>query len=207
MTLSPDNSLGASVGTLRGVGPKLQHRLEELGLRCVEDILYHFPLRYQDRTQVTAIGALQDGVDAVIQGSIRLSSIVPGRRPTLVVKVEDGTGVLTVRFFHFRRAQAQQMKPGLPIALFGQARRSGVGLDMVHPEYRLDDAEVLLEAALTPIYPTVEGLGQGLWRKLTEQALNILQKNCPEDLLQGVAESPFALLEAIQFLHRPQSRP
>jgi ATP-dependent DNA helicase RecG len=203
MTLSPDNSLGASVGTLRGVGPKLQHRLEELGLRCVEDILYHFPLRYQDRTQVTAIGALQDGVDAVIQGSIRLSSIVPGRRPTLVVKVEDGTGVLTVRFFHFRRAQAQQMKPGLPIALFGQARRSGVGLDMVHPEYRLDDAEVLLEAALTPIYPTVEGLGQGLWRKLTEQALNILQKNCPEDLLQGVAESPFALLEAIQFLHRP----
>lgn len=203
MTSTPTSSLGASIGTLRGVGPKLQQRLEELGLFCVEDILYHFPLRYQDRTQVTNIGSLQDGVDAVVQGSIRLASIVPGRRPTLIAKVEDGTGVLTVRFFHFRRAQAQQMKPGLPIALFGQARRSGAGLDMVHPEYRLEDANILLEAALTPIYPTVEGLGQGLWRKLTEQALTILKKNCPEDLLQGVADSPFALADAIQFLHRP----
>ena len=203
MTSTPANSLGASIGTLRGVGPKLQQRLEALGLFCVEDILYHFPLRYQDRTQVTTIGSLQDGVDAVVQGSIRLASIVPGRRPTLIAKIEDGTGVLTVRFFHFRRAQAQQMKPGLPIALFGQARRSGAGLDMVHPEYRLEDASILLEAALTPIYPTVEGLGQGLWRKLTEQALTILKKNCPEDLLQGVADSPFALADAIQFLHRP----
>ena len=203
MTSTPANSLGASIGTLRGVGPKLQQRLEELGLFCVEDILYHFPLRYQDRTQVTTIGSLQDGVDAVVQGSIRLASIVPGRRPTLIAKIEDGTGVLTVRFFHFRRAQAQQMKPGLPIALFGQARRSGAGLDMVHPEYRLEDASILLEAALTPIYPTVEGLGQGLWRKLTEQALTILKKNCPEDLLQGVADSPFALADAIEFLHRP----
>jgi len=203
MTAIPSNSLGTSIGSLRGVGPKLQQRLEELGLFYVEDILYHFPLRYQDRTQVTAIGSLKDGVDAVIQGTIRIASIVPGRRPTLIVKVEDGTGILTVRFFHFRRAQAQQMKPGLPIALFGQARRSGAGLDMVHPEYRLEDAEVLLEAALTPIYPTVEGLGQGLWRKLTEQALTILKQNGPEDLLQGITDSPFALVEAIQFLHRP----
>jgi ATP-dependent DNA helicase RecG len=203
MTSTPSHSLSASVGTLRGVGPKLQQRLEELGLCYVEDILYHFPLRYQDRTKLTAIGSLNDGVDAVIQGSIRLSSIVPGRRPTLIVKVEDGTGMLTVRFFHFRRAQAQQMKPGLPIALFGQARRSGAGLDMVHPEYRLEDADIFLEAALTPIYPTVEGLGQGLWRKLTDQALIILKQNYPEDLLHGVADSPFALVEAIQFLHRP----
>jgi ATP-dependent DNA helicase RecG len=203
MTSTPSHSLSASVGTLRGVGPKLQQRLEELGLCYVEDILYHFPLRYQDRTKLTAIGSLKDGVDAVIQGSIRLSSIVPGRRPTLIVKVEDGTGMLTVRFFHFRRAQAQQMKPGLPIALFGQARRSGAGLDMVHPEYRLEDADIFLEAALTPIYPTVEGLGQGLWRKLTDQALIILKQNSPEDLLHGVADSPFALVEAIQFLHRP----
>ena len=77
MTSTPANSLGASIGTLRGVGPKLQQRLEELGLFCVEDILYHFPLRYQDRTQVTTIGSLQDGVDAVVQGSIRLAVSYP----------------------------------------------------------------------------------------------------------------------------------
>lgn len=203
MTVNESDPLKAPLNVLRGVGPKLLGRLNELGLSQVEDVLYHFPLRYQDRTRVTPIGSLQDGVEAVVRGSVRLASIVPGRRPTLVAKIEDSTGLLTLRFFHFRRAQAQQMKPGTPITLFGQARRSGTGLDMVHPEYRLDTTDAGLEQALTPIYPTVEGLGQGLWRKLTEQALTILSQNDPEDMLEGVAESPFALSEAIRYLHRP----
>jgi len=203
MTVNESDPLKAPLNALRGVGPKLLGRLKELGLSQVEDVLYHFPLRYQDRTRVTPIGSLQDGVEAVVRGSVRLASIVPGRRPTLVAKIEDRTGLLTLRFFHFRRAQAQQMKPGTPITLFGQARRSGVGLDMVHPEYRLDATDTGLEQALTPIYPTVEGMGQGLWRKLTEQALIILNQNDPQDMLEGVAESPFALAEAIRYLHRP----
>ena len=203
MTVSTPKPLHAPLSTLRGVGPKLLGRLEELGLRQVEDLLYHFPLRYQDRTRVTPIGSLQEGVDAVVQGHIRIASVVPGRRPTLMAKVEDGTGLLTLRFFHFRRAQAQQMKPGVAITFFGQARRSSAGLDMVHPEYRLDSTDTVLEDALTPIYPTVEGLGQGLWRKLTEQALTILGQSDPDDLLQGIATSPFDLAEAIRYLHRP----
>lgn len=203
MTVNESDPLKAPLNVLRGVGPKLLGRLNELGLSQVEDVLYHFPLRYQDRTRVTPIGSLKDGVEAVVRGSVRLASIVPGRRPTLMAKVEDSTGLLTLRFFHFRRAQAQQMKPGTPITLFGQARRSGTGLDMVHPEYRLDTTDAGLEQALTPIYPTVDGLGQGLWRKLTEQALTILSQNDPEDMLEGVAESPFALSEAIRYLHRP----
>ena len=203
MTASDPNPLLAPLSTLRGVGPKLLARLEELGLSQIEDLLYHFPLRYQDRTQVTPIGSLREGADAVVQGSVRVASIVPGRRPTLMAKVDDGTGLLTLRFFHFRRAQAQQIKSADSITLFGQARLSGAGIEMVHPEYRLDTTDTLLEEALTPIYPTVEGLGQGLWRKLTEQALNVLGQAAAQDLLESVVESDFNLAEAIRYLHRP----
>ena len=174
-----------------------------MGLSQIEDLLYHFPLRYQDRTQVTPIGSLRDGADAVVQGSVRVASIVPGRRPTLMAKVDDGTGLLTLRFFHFRRAQAQQIKSADSITLFGQARPSGGGIEMVHPEYRLDTTDTLLEEALTPIYPTVEGLGQWLWRKLTEQALNVLGQAATQDLLESVVESDFNLADAIRYLHRP----
>ena len=76
-----------------------------MGLRTVEDMLFHFPLRYQDKTRLTAIGELREGMDAVIRGTIRASGIAGGRRHTLIVKVDDGTGLITLRFFHFRRAQ------------------------------------------------------------------------------------------------------
>jgi len=197
-------SLAAPLSSLKGVGPKLWRRLQELGLYSLEDLLFHFPLRYQDRTRITPIAALQDGVDAVVAGEIRLASVVPGRRRSLIVKIEDGSGLLTVRFFHFRQSQVLQMRPGAQITLFGQCRRTNVGgADMVHPEYRLSEPDALTEAALTPIYPTVEGMGQGVWRNLTNQALGQLAKTPPEDLLSGLSKSPFALADAIQYLHRP----
>jgi len=191
------------LSSLKGVGPKICDRLSAFGLTTVEDVLFHFPLRYQDRTRVTPISSLKEGLDAVVHGEVRLASVVPGRRPSLVVKVADMSGLLTLRFFHFRRAQANQFKPGTPIALFGQARPGRQGGEMIHPEYRLGDGHGFLENALTPIYPTAEGLGQGLWRKLTDQALQILTNNPPADLLAPVQASSQNLSDAIRYLHRP----
>ncbi len=196
-------ALSASLNTLQGVGPKLQAKLGELGLHVVQDVLFHFPLRYEDRTQVTPIAALQEGMDAVVTGEIRMSSVVTGRRRSLIVKVEDATGILTLRFFHFRHSQAQQMTAGTQISLFGQARRTGTGVDMVHPEYRLGSSDQLLENQLTPVYPTVTGIGQLVWRKLSQQALTLLERDPPADLLGELLVSPYTLAQAIQFLHRP----
>lgn len=196
-------TLSAPLSSLQGVGPKLQSKLGELGLNVVEDVLFHFPLRYEDRTQVTPIAALQEGLDAVVTGEIRMSSVVPGRRRSLVVKVEDATGVLTLRFFHFRHSQVQQLAAGTQISLFGQARRSSTGLDMVHPEYRVGASDALLQDQLTPVYPTVNGIGQSVWRKLSEQALRLLEQDPPADLLGNLIKSPYTLAKAIQFLHRP----
>ena len=178
-------------------------RLADIGIRSLEDLLFHFPLRYQDRTKITAIGGLRDQVDAVVEAEVRAAAVTMGRRRTLLVKVDDGTGLLTLRFFHFRQAQVSQFKEGLPIQLFGTPRWLGGKIEMAHPEYRLGENAQLLEAALTPVYPTVNGLGQSTWRKFCGQALALLSKDPPEDLLDGITDDRVTLTEAIAFLHNP----
>ena len=178
-------------------------RLADIGICSLEDLLFHFPLRYQDRTKMTAIGGLRDQVDAVVEAEVRAAAVTMGRRRTLLVKVDDGTGLLTLRFFHFRQAQVSQFKQGSNIQLFGTPRWLGGKMEMVHPEYRLGENAQLLEAALTPVYPTVTGLGQSTWRKLCGQALGLLSREPPEDLLKGITDDRVSLTEAITFLHNP----
>jgi len=185
------------------VGEKLSLRLSELGIQSLEDLLFHFPLRYQDRTRITPIGGALDQRDAVIKGEVVAAAVTMGRRRTLVVKIEDGTGLLTARFFHFRQSQVAQFRQGAPIQLYGTARRLGGNLEMIHPEYRLGARASLLEDALTPVYPTVSGLGQTTWRNLCQQALKMLQKAPPDDLLAGITDDEITLHEAIAFLHNP----
>ena len=174
-----------------------------MGLETVEDLLFHFPLRYQDKTRLSCIGELKEGMDAVVRGTIRASGVARGRRPTLIVKVDDGTGLVTLRFFHFRRAQAQQLRIGDTITLFGQPRMVGGSTEFAHPEYVVGDHEPQLEEALTPVYPVTEGMGQSTMRNLTQQALTYLTQNPPEDLLTGLPGDSPSITDSIKFLHRP----
>ena len=154
-------------------------RLADIGIQSLEDLLFHFPYRYQDRTRITPIAGLRDQLDALVEGEVRAAAVTSGRRRSLLVKVEDSTGLLTLRFFHFRQAQVSQFRQGAVIQAFGTPRRVGGGIDMIHPEYRLGEGTSLVEAALTPIYPTVSGMGQSTWRKLCRQALSILENRSP----------------------------
>ena len=140
------------VTQLRGVGPKLGAKLAEAGIHRVEDLLFHLPLRYQDRTRVTPIGAAADGTDVVIEGEVRVADIAFGRRRSLVVRLQDGTGTLSLRFFHFSAAQKNNLRPGTRLRCFGQVRRGASGLEMYHPEYRkLESGETPVEEALPPV--------------------------------------------------------
>ena len=192
-----------SVSTLRGVGEKLGERLSEIGIRSLEDLLFHFPLRYQDRTRITPIAGAMDAADVVVEAVVRGAAVTMGRRRSLIVKVEDASGLLNLRFFHFRQSQVKQFKAGTRIQLFGTARRLGGQTEMIHPEYRLGDQGAMLEDSLTPVYPTVSGLGQTTWRKLCTQAVTLLKENPPEDLLKGVTADDITLADAIAFLHQP----
>jgi len=191
------------VQALRGVGPRLAARLADYGVHQVEDLLFHLPLRYQDRTRLTPIAAAREGADIVIEGEVRVADVVMGRRRSLVARIQDGSGTLTLRFFHFSAAQKSKLQPGTRLRCFGQVRRGSSGLEMFHPEYRaLEPGEHPVEATLTPIYPTTAGISQNQWRKLCGQALAALQRHPPADLLPP-GHSPYDLARALVYLHSP----
>jgi len=132
---------------------------------------------------------------------VRASDVVFGRRRSLVARIQDGSGTITLRFFHFSAAQKTGLKTGTRLRCFGQVRRGSSGLEMFHPEYRaLQQGEQVVEEVLTPIYPTTAGIGQNQWRNLCGQALSRLRREPPRDLLpQG--HNPYDLGEALAYLH------
>ena len=193
-----------SLESLRGVGPKLAEKLRSYGITSVEDLLFHLPLRYQDRTRVTPLGALQDGAEVVIEGEIALVSVTGGgRRRSLLVKLQDGTGLATLRFFHFSQAQKNALQTGDSLRCFGTVRRRpGQQPELIHPEYRRAAWDSADEDTLTPIYPGTEGISQSQWRKLCSQALALLRATPPREFLSG-DEASYSLVDALQFLHAP----
>ncbi len=196
------------VTALRGVGPALAELLAKLGLHTVQDVLFHLPLRYEDRTRVVPIGALRNGDRAVIEGEIQLAEVVFRRRRMLLVRIADGTGFVTLRFFHFSGAQQAQLVRGQRLRCFGEARLGPGGLEIVHPEYRrvLADASGAPPDCLTPIYPTTEGVQQGRLRMLTDMALAMLSQGAIQDYVPPGVLDAFDLppLEAaLRYVHRP----
>ena len=196
------------VTSLTGVGPALAGRLVKLGIETVADLLFLLPYRYEDRTRVVPIGALRPGARVAVEGEVELAEVVYRRRRTLLVRLSDGTGFLTLRFFHFSGAQQQQLARGTRLRCFGEVRRGPVGLEIVHPEYRLaglPDKQAVLDA-LTPVYPATEGIQQGRLRLLTAQALTVLANDELPDWLPVEVQRDLklpGLREALQFLHRP----
>ncbi len=190
---------------LKGVGPRMAEKLAEAGVLVVEDLLFHLPLRYQDRTRITPIAALQPGQDVVVEGEVRVSDIAFGRRRSLVCRIQDGSGTLSLRFFHFSAAQKRNLGPGQRLRCFGEVRRGASGLEIYHPEYQLlhDADPAPVESALTPIYPTTAGITQNTWRKLCAQAVITLAQRPPADLLPAASAFSLSLVDAICYLHSP----
>ncbi|EKB09535.1 ATP-dependent DNA helicase RecG [Aeromonas veronii] len=192
--------------SLKGVGSKMLEKLERLGLATVQDLLFHLPLRYEDRTQVWPIGDLPPGLHCAVEGEIQDTQLVMGRRRMMVCRISDGTGTLTLRFFNFTAAQKNSLAAGRLIRCFGEVRPGKYGLEMAHPEYKLlgEEQAGQTEEALTPVYPTTEGLRQLTLRNLTDQALAQLDLYGVEELLPtGLYPHQIELAAALKLLHRP----
>ncbi|MEH8217482.1 ATP-dependent DNA helicase RecG [Aeromonas veronii] len=192
--------------SLKGVGSKMLEKLERLGLATVQDLLFHLPLRYEDRTQIWPIGDLPPGLHGAVEGEIQDTQLVMGRRRMMVCRISDGTGTLTLRFFNFTAAQKNSLATGRLIRCFGEVRPGKYGLEMAHPEYKLlgEEQAGQTEEALTPVYPTTEGLRQLTLRNLTDQALAQLDLYGVEELLPaGLYPHQIELAAALKLLHRP----
>jgi ATP-dependent DNA helicase RecG len=192
---------------LRGVGAATAAKLAAQGIRDISDLLFVLPIRYEDRTRLTPLGALLPGMRAVVQGEVLLAEIGFRGRRQLLVRLADGTGSITLRFFYFSKAQQEGLARGTRIRCYGEARRGPAGLEMVHPEYRrIASADQPLGELLTPIYPATEGLTQGRQRLLVQQAFAALARAPLPELLPAevLAEQQLPSLEAaLRFLHQP----
>lgn len=196
------------VTVLNRVGPAMAEKLAKVGLENLQDILFHLPSRYQDRTKITPIGALRPGQDAVVVGTVAAADIVMGKRRSLLVRLHDGTGALSLRFYHFSIAQKTAMARGATLRCYGEVRPGASGLEIYHPEYRVQQADepVALAERLTAIYPTTEGLTQQRLRNLVEQTLTYLSAATlpewlPAELREHYRLGPLA--DAVRYLHQP----
>lgn len=197
------------LSTLSGVGPKIAEKLTSRGLVTLQDLWLHLPLRYEDRTQITAIHDLIPGEPAQIEGRVEAVERGFRYRPILRVAIgDDSRSTLTIRFFHFSGAQAHQFIVGRRIRCFGEARPGAHGLELVHPSYRflLDSDEAPLHDRLDPVYPAIEGLGPQTTRKLVDESLRRLPPAAELELLPKKIcddlELP-TLREALITAHRP----
>ncbi|TBR42031.1 ATP-dependent DNA helicase RecG [Marinomonas agarivorans] len=202
-----DNLSTISVTDLKGVGNALAEKLKKLHIETLQDLLFHLPIRYQDRTRIYPIGQLAFGDEAVIEGQITSCDVQMGRRRSLVCRLRDDSGSLALRFFHFNASQKKQLEAGKKIRCFGEVRRGSTGLEMYHPEYQLIDGEWQVpDNALTPIYPLTEGLTQNKIRQLCEQALDYLSPYNLQEWLPDNLREQFqlpALYDAVTYLHQP----
>jgi len=202
------------VSTLKGVGPKLKEKLTRLGINNKQQMLFHLPLRYEDRTKITAVGSVQSGQRVLIQAEILQAGVSfrrQGRnRRILLVKLSDGTGLLTLRLFNFSAAQQNRLEKGSWIRCFGEARLVLGGIEMVHPEYEIINPSEPppLTSYLTPVYPVTEGLHQLTLRKIMQQLISQLsQQGLTETLPRLWLESHQlpSVTESLQILHNPRN--
>jgi len=196
------------LSAVKGVGEVLAGKLARLGLETLQDVLFHLPLRYQDRTRIRPIGSLAPMQDAVIEGCVASAEQQQGRRRSLLVRVQDASGSIGLRFYYFHPAQLAGFKRGARLRCYGEVRTGAAGLEIYHPEYRLltDDEAEPADDCLTPIYPLTEGVTQQRLRLLTDEALKRLSPQSLTDWLPAALCERYrlaALQPALRFLHRP----
>lgn len=170
--------------SLKGIGPAIAEKLTKLDVHSQSDLMFLMPIRYEDRTSITPIGALSHDQQVLIQGRVLLTNIIYRGRRTLLSQLSDDTGMVTLRFFSFSNQQAKNLARNTLVRCFGRVRKTATGVEIIHPEYQIINPDNIppLDPTLTPIYPSTKGLSQGKLRSIIKLALDS-QLNSVEELL------------------------
>ena len=211
MENTPESFEYQSVTVLKGVGPAVAEKLKRLEIYTIQDVIFHLPLRYEDRTTIVPIGALQPGQTALIEGVIEHSAVKFGGRSgrSLLCHLADGSGGITLRFFHFNQSQQQTLSKGKRLRCFGEVRFAGNRLEISHPEYQSVKEGVTTDTSetLTPVYPKTEGVHQTLLRNLSTQVLTQMNHQNMLDWLPEKVCDDYrfpSLSQSLAQVHRPE---
>ncbi|MEE8150842.1 MAG: ATP-dependent DNA helicase RecG [Nitrosomonadaceae bacterium] len=187
----------------------VQEKFAKLGIINEFGLILHLPLRYEDETHLCPIRDVPEGKAVQVEGVIIHSEVMYRPRRQLVCQVEDGSGILSIRFLNFYSSQIKAYSVGARVRLLGEARPGFFGTEMVHPKCRIVREDVPLPDALTPVYPTTAGLSQAVIRKLVRQALigddrvSNLSETLPNKILKHYRLNSFR--DSVMFLHQPPS--
>lgn len=194
------------ITTLKGIGAKVAEKLAKIDIYTVEDALFHLPLRYEDRSRVYSISDCVVGTHVTVVGQVQSCQIQFGKRRSMLVRISDASGLMTLRFFNFSASQKNQLENGVHIRCFGEIRGGRNGPEIIHPEYKIVDSNtpISVEETLTPVYPTTEGVKQATLRSVTEQALSRLEKYQVDEMLpQHTLPNNYTIKKALSLCHRP----
>ena len=171
----------AAVHQLQGVGNTSAALLEKLNIFSTDDLLFHLPRDYEDRSTIIPMNQLTVGRSYLLEGIVKGVDFPPGKRKSMAVLLEDDFGKITLRFYHVYKALTDRAKLGNQLRIFGEVRVGARGLEMYHPEIQLiTEHTPLPKTELTAIYPATEGLTQAKLRDYVRQALTQHSDDLPE---------------------------
>ncbi|ALH94484.1 ATP-dependent DNA helicase RecG [Acinetobacter equi] len=193
----------AAVHQLQGVGNAAATLLEKLHIFTTDDLLFHLPRDYEDRSTIIPMNQLIVGRSYLLEGLVTSVDFPPGKRKSMAVGLEDDFGKVTLRFYHIYKGITDRTKLNSRLRIFGEVRVGARGLELYHPELQvISEHTPLPKTQLTAIYPSTEGLTQPKLRDYIKQALNQFSHDLPE-LLPKKFTNGFALKEALQYIHHP----
>jgi ATP-dependent DNA helicase RecG len=202
-----------NLSDLKGIGEKGLIKLNRIGIRTIEDLLFHLPIRYQDRTKITNISETIPGKMYFIEGIIEKTSVIFYKKRMHIVRISDGTETMQLRFFYFNKNQIKSFEIGASIRCYGDVRNINNIKEIIHPEYQFFDKKYPpeLDDYFTPVYPLTDGLHQSSLRNFIKQSLSLLKSKeilFPEILSKEILKK-YNLVDinsAIYNIHMPNKK-
>ena len=193
----------AAVHQLQGVGSASAALLEKLNIFTTDDLLFHLPRDYEDRSTIIPMNQLIVGRSYLLEGIVKGVDFPPGKRKSMAVLLQDDFAKVTLRFYHIYKTLTDRAKIDQRLRIFGEVRVGARGLEVYHPEIQLiTEHTPLPKTELTAIYPATDGLTQPKLRQYVKQALIQHSDDLPE-LLPPQFTNGYVLKQALEYIHQP----
>jgi ATP-dependent DNA helicase RecG len=184
-------ALSAPVTVLQGVGPRYAQNLARLGLRTLRDLLYYFPRRYDDYTQLKPINRLGYGEEVTVIGTVQnitTRNIRGGKDQIVEAVLSDGTGALRINWFN-QAWIARRLLQGAHIVISGKIEQYLGRLVMNNPEWEPLEQQQLSTNRIVPVYPLTAQITQRWLRRIMNQVVMYWAPRVQDPLPEAVLRS------------------